>query len=806
MSRFFDDDRMVDSGAIQAQLDAQSGTRFSGPELGTNGGISNEYYLNDYKNRMPFHYVEEGDDGYYYWHYGATMVIELEIEDLSLAITDDTPPYVVKVKKNGVDITDTNMVVDILLGSMADRDADDYYTRQQVQDMVNALWASLNAKSTSIQNSVINVANQLNEHTESLNRLNGDLYNEQTPVYLMDKLVPGRNTLISKAPQLPKLVIDSKSTRQLPAIIESGAGTEEDPFIAATSQEINWDLSDTLFMFLFTHLERGGFEYRSDKPYYIQFAALNGNTIVKPFFISSNSNDAIGRLYNSVYFALNDTIADCRIGKEIEIGKSGGYIGWRYFGEPNWTNIIDISELVGPQGVPGRDAQEIELRIADGYIQWRRVEEDWHNIISLVDLKGEDGEGFSIKKLYSSYEELQADFNNEEIRIGDFVLISSDIEDPDNAKLFVKTETQYKFLTDLSGSQGIQGPQGKNVELRKTSTHIQWKLIGDLDWIDLVELSEIKGLDGVPGRDGLDAKEIELRTFDSIIQWRRVGEPNWIDLLDLSGIGGGSCHCDGDADTLDGKHASDFATAEQGAKADTALQVETDPTVPSWAKQPTKPTYTPTEIGAIPTDSLDVDASLSSNSDTKIPSQRAVRTFVIEATNGLFKSVAYDSQTGILTFIKNDNSTIAVDLPLELLVSDGYYDGVAEDLVLVLANGSELRIPVSALVNTYYGDETTISLYIDTEDNNKLKFRIVGTLKSNYDAAYTHSQTTGNPHNTTKLDIGLGNVDNVKQIPLSYLDTDSELSENSDTRVPTQKAVKSYVDSFGAALQIDWRI
>ena len=34
-------------------------------------------------------------------------------------------------------------------------------------------------------------------------------------------------------------------------------------------------------------------------------------------------------------------------------------------------------------------------------------------------------------------------------------------------------------------------------------------------------------------------------------------------------------------------------------------------------------------------------------------------------------------------------------------------------------------------------------------------------LKGNYDTAYTHSQvTTGNPHNVTKSDVGLGNVDN----------------------------------------------
>ena len=48
--------------------------------------------------------------------------------------------------------------------------------------------------------------------------------------------------------------------------------------------------------------------------------------------------------------------------------------------------------------------------------------------------------------------------------------------------------------------------------------------------------------------------------------------------------------------------ASDLATAVQSSlgKADTALQTETDPTVPSWAKASTKPTYTASEVGAIP--------------------------------------------------------------------------------------------------------------------------------------------------------------------------------------------------------------
>lgn len=56
------------------------------------------------------------------------------------------------------------------------------------------------------------------------------------------------------------------------------------------------------------------------------------------------------------------------------------------------------------------------------------------------------------------------------------------------------------------------------------------------------------------------------------------------------------------------KESSAFATSEQGTKADTALQEETDPTVPAWAKNATKPTYTANEVGALPSNTVFVSS------------------------------------------------------------------------------------------------------------------------------------------------------------------------------------------------------
>lgn len=51
----------------------------------------------------------------------------------------------------------------------------------------------------------------------------------------------------------------------------------------------------------------------------------------------------------------------------------------------------------------------------------------------------------------------------------------------------------------------------------------------------------------------------------------------------------------------------------------------------------------------------------------------------------------------------------------------------------------------------------------------------------------------------TSSDVSLGNVSNVAQLPLSYLDTDATLAANSDAKVASQKAIKAYADGLIAA-------
>ena len=77
---------------------------------------------------------------------------------------------------------------------------------------------------------------------------------------------------------------------------------------------------------------------------------------------------------------------------------------------------------------------------------------------SSANLKGEKGDpglGFTIYRTYPTVNELLAD---DTCPIGRFGLVNTDnVEDPDNSKLYLMTNTGWSYQTDLSGSQGIKG-------------------------------------------------------------------------------------------------------------------------------------------------------------------------------------------------------------------------------------------------------------------------------------------------------------------------------------------------------------
>ena len=91
----------------------------------------------------------------------------------------------------------------------------------------------------------------------------------------------------------------------------------------------------------------------------------------------------------------------------------------------------------------------------------------------------------------------------------------------------------------------------------------------------LEKIEKLKGL-----------REIELRADEKNIQWRYVDEGEWKELISFSDIA---------------VSPEEIKQAIKEYLKENPLE-ETDPTVPDWAKEPQKPTYTAEEVGALPAD------------------------------------------------------------------------------------------------------------------------------------------------------------------------------------------------------------
>lgn len=74
---------------------------------------------------------------------------------------------------------------------------------------------------------------------------------------------------------------------------------------------------------------------------------------------------------------------------------------------------------------------------------------------------------FKIRKTYPTVDAMNADFSGASTDTGDFVMIAGSVEDPDTAKLYVKGETAFEYITDLSGAQGMKGESAYDLAVAK---------------------------------------------------------------------------------------------------------------------------------------------------------------------------------------------------------------------------------------------------------------------------------------------------------------------------------------------------
>lgn len=179
--------------------------------------------------------------------------------------------------------------------------------------------------------------------------------------------------------------------------------------------------------------------------------------------------------------------------------------------------IYQLSLIQPEQGEPGKDGVTPQLRLSGDYLQ---VSTDnggsWNNLVPLASItgpQGETGKAFSIYKTYPTIEAMNADAAN--VPEGNFVLIASTEDDPDNAKLYVKASDAFSYLTDMSGAQGIQGEPGKNGAPGVTPVitfHVKTLAAGEEATVEQsgsaeapsVTIGVPRGADGTNGQNGSD--------------------------------------------------------------------------------------------------------------------------------------------------------------------------------------------------------------------------------------------------------------------------------------------------------------
>ena len=88
--------------------------------------------------------------------------------------------------------------------------------------------------------------------------------------------------------------------------------------------------------------------------------------------------------------------------------------------------------------------------------------------------------------------------------------------------------------------------------MQRAETHIQWRYEGD-EWQNLVAIADIEGPAGQNGTDGANGKTPEFRVSENILQWRYVDDEIWLNLYDLSVLKG-----------LDGKDGTNGQNGSDG--------------------------------------------------------------------------------------------------------------------------------------------------------------------------------------------------------------------------------------------------
>ena len=192
-----------------------------------------------------------------------------------------------------------------------------------------------------------------------------------------------------------------------------------------------------------------------------------------------------------------------------EVRNNGTAIQWKYSDETDWRDLVALTELTGAAGENGKDGDN-GTNGKDG-------------------INGTDGKN---------------GINGTDGKNGINGTDGKNGNDGKNGK---------------DGTNGKDGINGKNIEVKRTTEYIQWRYEGG-EWQNLVSIPDITGPAGQNGADGANGKTPEFRVNENTLQWRYAGDEIWLNLYDLTALKG----ADG-RDGADGKNGKDGTNGQNGS-------------------------------------------------------------------------------------------------------------------------------------------------------------------------------------------------------------------------------------------------
>ncbi|MGN0962220.1 MAG: tail fiber domain-containing protein [Clostridia bacterium] len=104
----------------------------------------------------------------------------------------------------------------------------------------------------------------------------------------------------------------------------------------------------------------------------------------------------------------------------------------------------------GPRGIQGEKGDPGD-----------RGEQGLQGVRGEQGMKVEKGDPFTVSQIYSSVAAMNAGYASDDVPLGGFVVIDTgNVEDEDNARVYIKGDSSYVYITDMSDARGLQGPQG----------------------------------------------------------------------------------------------------------------------------------------------------------------------------------------------------------------------------------------------------------------------------------------------------------------------------------------------------------